>query len=188
MKDVRRSMMHDDDRPIGRVVSRRQALALVGATATASLAHGARVYAHGDLESYALADCVAQPEQTEGPCFVDEALERSDIRRDPATGRMSMGAPLALQSCCRGSRRPARAPCCPGRRWTSGTAMRLASTRTSSIAARTRAGSSSFAGVRSATSAASFASLRSIPGGIAGAPFTFTSRCACPFGGSRRRS
>src|SRR5262245_19773199 len=42
-------------------------------------------------------DCVAQPEQTEGPYFVDTSLERSDIRVDPATGQISPGAPLALQ-------------------------------------------------------------------------------------------
>jgi protocatechuate 3,4-dioxygenase beta subunit len=45
----------------------------------------------------AAVDCIAQPEQTEGPFFVDEALERSDIRFDPATGKVSAGAPLALQ-------------------------------------------------------------------------------------------
>jgi protocatechuate 3,4-dioxygenase beta subunit len=90
--------MHNDDRPVGRTLSRREALALFGATATASLAHGVRAHAieHAG-ESLALADCVAQPEQTEGPYFVDHALERSDIRRDPASGRISAGAPLALQ-------------------------------------------------------------------------------------------
>jgi protocatechuate 3,4-dioxygenase beta subunit len=33
---------------------------------------------------------------TEGPYFVDERLNRSDIRADPATGALSQGAPLAL--------------------------------------------------------------------------------------------
>ena len=28
-------------------------------------------------------DCVAKPEMTEGPYFVDEGLNRSDIRSDP---------------------------------------------------------------------------------------------------------
>src|SRR5215510_3577271 len=89
--------MLNDDRPVGRALSRREALALFGATATASLAHGVRAHAAADMEPLALADCIAQPEQTEGPYFVDEALERSDIRRDPASGRISAGAPLALQ-------------------------------------------------------------------------------------------
>jgi len=89
--------MHNDDRPVGTILSRRQALALFGATATASLAHGVRAHAAADVEPLAPADCVAQPEQTEGPYFVDETLERSDIRSDPASGRISVGAPLTLQ-------------------------------------------------------------------------------------------
>jgi protocatechuate 3,4-dioxygenase beta subunit len=89
--------MHNDDRPIGSILTRRQALALFGATATVSLAHGARADTSEAVVSLAMADCVAQPEQTEGPYFVDKALERSDIRRDPASGRISAGAPLALQ-------------------------------------------------------------------------------------------
>lgn len=42
-------------------------------------------------------NCVLIPEQTEGPYFLDTSLERSDIRRDPYTGRMSAGVPLYLQ-------------------------------------------------------------------------------------------
>jgi protocatechuate 3,4-dioxygenase beta subunit len=42
-------------------------------------------------------DCIAIPEQTEGPYFVDQALERADIRVDPATGRRTPGVPLALR-------------------------------------------------------------------------------------------
>lgn len=89
--------MHNDDRPIGRFLSRRQALALFGATATATVAHGAGAQASERAPGQVLPDCVAQPEQTEGPYFVDTALERSDIRRDPMTGAVSAGAPLALQ-------------------------------------------------------------------------------------------
>jgi protocatechuate 3,4-dioxygenase beta subunit len=40
--------------------------------------------------------CVVQPQQTEGPYFVDEKLLRSDIRSDPPTGAIKAGAPLAL--------------------------------------------------------------------------------------------
>ncbi len=40
--------------------------------------------------------CVITPEQTEGPYFVDEDLNRSDIRSDPATGAVKDGVPLAL--------------------------------------------------------------------------------------------
>ena len=41
--------------------------------------------------------CVATPEQTEGPYFVDEHLNRSDIRSDPADGSVRPGLPLSLQ-------------------------------------------------------------------------------------------
>ena len=40
--------------------------------------------------------CVVKPELTEGPYFVDEKLNRSDIRSDPATGDVRPGTLLAL--------------------------------------------------------------------------------------------
>ncbi len=40
--------------------------------------------------------CVVRPEQTEGPYFVDERLNRSDIRSDPSDGRAKPGTPLNL--------------------------------------------------------------------------------------------
>lgn len=40
--------------------------------------------------------CIVTPEETEGPFFVDEKLNRSDIRTDPSTGSSSAGVPLAL--------------------------------------------------------------------------------------------
>lgn len=40
--------------------------------------------------------CVLTPQQTEGPYFVDEKLERSDIRSDPSDGSVRPGVPLAL--------------------------------------------------------------------------------------------
>ena len=41
--------------------------------------------------------CVLIPAKTEGPYFVDEKLNRSDIRTDPATGATSPGIPVALK-------------------------------------------------------------------------------------------
>jgi protocatechuate 3,4-dioxygenase beta subunit len=41
--------------------------------------------------------CVARPEQTEGPYFVDEKLHRSDIRTEPSDGSVKPGAPLRLE-------------------------------------------------------------------------------------------
>jgi protocatechuate 3,4-dioxygenase beta subunit len=40
--------------------------------------------------------CVLTPEQTEGPYFRDERLNRSDIRPDPTTGEVKEGVPLQL--------------------------------------------------------------------------------------------
>jgi protocatechuate 3,4-dioxygenase beta subunit len=39
---------------------------------------------------------VVRPQQTEGPYFVDEKLNRSDIRSDPADGAVKPGVPLQL--------------------------------------------------------------------------------------------
>jgi protocatechuate 3,4-dioxygenase beta subunit len=36
--------------------------------------------------------CVVRPAQTEGPYFVDEKLNRSDIRSDPSNGKISEGS------------------------------------------------------------------------------------------------
>lgn len=40
--------------------------------------------------------CVVTPDETEGPYFVDEMLNRPDIRSDPTSGAVSAGIPLAL--------------------------------------------------------------------------------------------
>jgi protocatechuate 3,4-dioxygenase beta subunit len=40
--------------------------------------------------------CVVRPQQTEGPFFVDEDLDRSDIRSDPKTGALSAGVPVRV--------------------------------------------------------------------------------------------
>jgi protocatechuate 3,4-dioxygenase beta subunit len=41
--------------------------------------------------------CVVRPEQTEGPYFVDEKLNRSDIRADPSDRSLRPGMPLRLE-------------------------------------------------------------------------------------------
>jgi len=43
-----------------------------------------------------LPSCVVRPEMTEGPYFVDEMLNRADIRSDPSDGSVREGAPLRL--------------------------------------------------------------------------------------------
>ena len=58
--------MKNDDRTIGTVLSRRRALALFGATATAAVAHRAGAQTRNAAPSATVPDCIAQPEQTEG--------------------------------------------------------------------------------------------------------------------------
>jgi protocatechuate 3,4-dioxygenase beta subunit len=82
------------------VLSRREVLRLLGAGVAASLAgvNAGQVLA---LPSYAgefaaAPACVVVPEQTEGPFFVDERLNRSDLRVDPADGSLTRGLPFEL--------------------------------------------------------------------------------------------
>jgi len=83
-----------DDSPVGRLLSRRDVLRLLGGSA-ASLMAGSLIprWTHASILSPA---CVVRPQQTEGPYFVDERLNRSDIRSDPTNGQIRTGTPLAL--------------------------------------------------------------------------------------------
>src|SRR5437879_3700234 len=87
--------------------TRRQALALLGAAGAATLS-GCNLNLTGAASTTTDASsttsdgsgsvsCVLTPEQTEGPYFVDERLNRSDIRSDPATGAVQDGVPLRLR-------------------------------------------------------------------------------------------
>jgi len=110
--------MDNDDRPVGRILSRREFLALFGTallagclpesvanrqTATgvetgqpaASLPTPAPTTA-GMAPATPLPVCVVRPEMTEGPYFVDEKLDRADIRSDPSDGSVREGLPLQL--------------------------------------------------------------------------------------------
>src|SRR5437879_10099468 len=40
--------------------------------------------------------CIVTPAETEGPYFVDERLNRADIRLDPSDGSVRPGAPLQV--------------------------------------------------------------------------------------------
>ncbi len=93
--------MDTDDRQIGRILRRREVLALLGAAGGTALL--GRRLATGSLftpAATALAQtmpaCVVKPELTEGPYFVDDQLERSDIRSEPSDGTLSQGVPLAI--------------------------------------------------------------------------------------------
>ena len=113
--------LDDDDRPIGRILSRREVLALIGAggtaaflaactpaggTSTASAGASAGASASASAAATAIASaavasalpsCVVVPELTEGPYYVDVELERSDIRTNTADGVAAEGAPLTIE-------------------------------------------------------------------------------------------
>src|SRR5262245_33860851 len=95
----------DEDRRRGRMLDRRETLALLGTSAGAALLaaydHRTRTAPAGwALPSAADAatppSCIVRPEETEGPYFVDEKLQRSDIRSDPSDGSVKDGVRLAL--------------------------------------------------------------------------------------------
>ncbi len=76
-------------------MSRREALVVLGAALLAGRTHAQSGANSPLLEKRA--SCIATPQQTEGPYFVDERLHRSDIRSDPADGSIKAGIPLVLQ-------------------------------------------------------------------------------------------
>jgi protocatechuate 3,4-dioxygenase beta subunit len=87
----------------GHAVTRRQALGLAG-TAGAVIVLGRVSGPRGLLDAIgvtpearaATTSCVLTPAKTEGPYFVDEKLDRSDIRADPGDGTVQDGVPLRL--------------------------------------------------------------------------------------------
>lgn len=83
-----------------RIVCRRDALGIMSAAGAVALTGGKLAAAGDRAESRAAAlalDCVATPQQTEGPYFLDERLNRADIRSDPVTGIVKEGLPLRLR-------------------------------------------------------------------------------------------
>jgi protocatechuate 3,4-dioxygenase beta subunit len=88
--------MDNDDEFVGRVLGRRQALAILGMSGVALAVAGSTGVAAAAAEPADCVDCVVKPEMTEGPYFVDEGLNRSDIRSDPSNGSVSEGTTLAL--------------------------------------------------------------------------------------------
>jgi protocatechuate 3,4-dioxygenase beta subunit len=110
--------MDSDDAQVGRILSRREVLALFGGstaalvaacapggalaspspTATTQPTSAAATTAAATAPAVAttLPSCIVRPALTEGPYFVDEKLDRSDIRSDPGTGAVRPGAILNL--------------------------------------------------------------------------------------------
>jgi len=102
--------IHDDD-GVGKVLSRREVLAFIGAAGAAGA--GALLWRPGVVDAVAAqaVPCVVVPEHMEGPYFVDEKLNRSDIRTDPANGKPRAGA--AVEMALRVSRMGAGGACAP---------------------------------------------------------------------------
>jgi len=85
---------HDDDKPVGRLLSRREVMRILGVGGAAALVAPASFAPPWRLD--ALPACVARPELDQGPYFVPDVLKRSDIKTDSATGAVTPGVPLAL--------------------------------------------------------------------------------------------
>jgi protocatechuate 3,4-dioxygenase beta subunit len=104
--------MDNDDKPIGQILSRRDALKVLGIGSAAFLAAcapsegsstlvptaGSTQVSSTQISSTAstVLDCVVRPEMTIGPYFVDEQLDRSDIRSDSSDNSVKEGVPLTL--------------------------------------------------------------------------------------------
>jgi protocatechuate 3,4-dioxygenase beta subunit len=94
--------MDNDDEQVGRILNRREALALLGvagagAVASRLLAQSGASAPDRSAPRVWMPACVVTPAQMEGPYFVDEKLNRVDIRSDPATGKVSAGSRLDVE-------------------------------------------------------------------------------------------
>src|SRR5215210_5302539 len=93
--------MDNDDEPVGRVLTRRDAILLLGGLGAGGLlwlagCSGNDTTGTSDTGDGGSLDCAVKPALTEGPYYVDENLTRSDIRADSSTGTLQEGALLAL--------------------------------------------------------------------------------------------
>jgi protocatechuate 3,4-dioxygenase beta subunit len=82
--------MAEDNTGSESVLSRREVLALLGAAGT-----GAFLVAPGRGHAQ-VPSCVVAPKLEDDPYFVDEKLNRSDVRSDPADKTVRPGSPLRL--------------------------------------------------------------------------------------------
>ncbi len=84
-----------DDQQTGRILTRREVIAILGAAAAGTgIIGSAGREASGGVS---VPGCIGRPEQTEGPYYLDAKLNRSDIRSEPTDGSLSGGAPLFLE-------------------------------------------------------------------------------------------
>jgi len=93
--------MDNDDAMVGTILSRRDALGLVGRAGLMLIASGGAsrlARANGGQDVKAGVHLVASPHLTEGPFFVDERLNRSDITAGRPAQVLSMGSRYCLAS------------------------------------------------------------------------------------------
>lgn len=98
--------MENDDQTVGQILSRRDALKLLGIGSAAFLAACTPeatstlvptvASTQAPSGTSAALDCVVRPELTIGPYFVDDQLNRSDIRSEPSDNSVKEGVPLTL--------------------------------------------------------------------------------------------
>ncbi|HWC30345.1 MAG TPA: intradiol ring-cleavage dioxygenase [Dehalococcoidia bacterium] len=112
--------MDNDDETKGRILSRREMFGVLGGLGAAALiaacsgddneaaqptattaaeraaATATTTSGTGGASATALPSCIVIPDLTEGPYFVDEQLNRSDIRSDPGGGATREGVELTL--------------------------------------------------------------------------------------------
>ena len=95
--------LHDDDAPIGRVLTRREAVVMLGGMSATGLLTLYGCGTSGQIPADTVAQvagstatCAVKPEMTEGPYFVDEKLNRADVRADTNSGAVRAGSLLSL--------------------------------------------------------------------------------------------
>jgi protocatechuate 3,4-dioxygenase beta subunit len=92
--------MIDDDKQIGKTINRRELLGLLGLTGSGLILLGGATNIFGLRKTPGfqfLPPCVVKPELIEGPYFVDEKINRSDVRADTKSGAVKEGSPLELE-------------------------------------------------------------------------------------------
>jgi protocatechuate 3,4-dioxygenase beta subunit len=82
--------------PIERVLTRRELLARAAGAAVSVVVSQTLLGCADSAIAASGGGCVLTAALTEGPYFVDEMLNRSDIRTDPASEAISSGVPLQL--------------------------------------------------------------------------------------------